>query len=266
MPDLSTDPLQESLLGLLEKYGVPALGGWRLAARPNGRPDEQPLLAGWTLLDDSVAQQPWTCPPIPLLPWRHQRRFVELRRLVQAGTVDPVLMVRFSCQTDPQRMPLVAVLYREFDLAEWLLGAPIAGLMASINGPSANVVLRMAGGVVVGVEAGAGLPAGSETLDRHELIARRGVASDRVVDTQVPQSSVYLYGPGAVRQWTDTDAELYGLSAEEIDLVRAAFEVMARPEMAGDLRRQHARLARLVRLALESDQRRQRLDVEGDLP
>ena len=209
---------------------------------------------------------PWACPPIPLLPWRLERRFVELRRLVESGTVEPVLMLRFSCQTDGRQMPLAAVLYREFDLAEWLMRSEIVSVMASINAQAANVVVRLAGGTIGSVEAHAALPEASPMLDRHELIARRGVASDRVVDTQVPQSSVYLYGPGGVRQWTDTDAELYGLSTGEINLVRAAWEVVARPELAGDLRRQHSRLVRLVRLAFESDHRRQKLAMEGAQP
>jgi hypothetical protein len=241
------DGLQSALAGLLEKYAVSAPPGWRLADAAEGMAGILRVAGG----------------PVPLLPWRWERRFIELRRLVEAGTVEPVLMSRFSCQSDGQRLSLEAVLYRELDLAEWMLGSPVASVMTSMAGPVANVIVRLANGSLVGLEAGAGLPAGSALVDRHELIARRGVASDRVVDTQVPQSSVYLYGTGGVQQWTDTDTELYGLEPHEINLVRAAFEVLSHPERTDVFRRQHVRLTRLVRLVFESAQERRRLDVEG---
>jgi hypothetical protein len=249
--------LQVALAGLLEKYAVQTGGGWRLSAVA-GATGEPLLVAGTAIAGESC-----TAATVPLLPWRCERRFVELRRLVEGGTVEPVLMTRFSCQTDGRRLPLAAVLYRELDLAEWMLGSPVVSVMASMAGPVANVVVRLANGIVCGIEAGAGLPAGSPLVDRHELIARRGVASDRVVDTQVPQSSVYLYGADGVRQWTDTDTELYGLEPHEIDLVRAAFEVLAHPEQCEALRRQHERLVRLVRSVFESERCCRRLNVEG---
>jgi len=241
------DRLQAALAGLVEKYAVAAPPGWRLVDAAEGMAGSLHLPAG----------------RVPLLPWRCERRFVELRRLVEAGTVEPVLMSRFSCQTDGRRLPLAAVLYRELDLAEWILGSPVASVMTSMAGSVANVIVRLANGSLEGIEAGAGLPAGRAMVDRHELIARRGVASDRVVDTQVPQSSVYLYGDAGVQQWTDTDTELYGLELDEIDLVRAAFEVLGHPERADAFRRQHERLARLGELVLESGRSRRRLDVEG---
>jgi hypothetical protein len=49
-------------------------------------------------------------------------------------------------------------------------------------------------------------------------------------------------------------------------LVRAAYETLLHVERAGAWRQQHQRLAALVRLAFESDRRRRRLDVEGELP
>lgn len=176
-------------------------------------------------------------------------------------------MCRFSCLTDGQDMDLSAILYREFDLAEWLTGSTVAAVTASIQGNRwANVVLKMASGVLCGVEAGAALPSGSPMHDRHELIARRGVACDRLVDSQVPQSSIYTFtGDGGV-QYTDTDAELFGLEQAGINLVRAAYDALVHGERPEMLRRQHRRLAALVRLALESDRRGERLITEELLP
>ena len=254
--------LNGALAGLLDKYAVKPAGAWRIGdgRQPSGADgDALVLVPGWAVAETAPSER-----TVPLLPWRHERRFVELRRLVDARTVTPVLMCRFACLTDGGRMPLGAILYRELDLIEWLSGAPITGLCASMAGDrAANVIVRMAGGAIGSVEAVATLPAGAAMQDRHELIARRGVASDRVVDTQVAQSSVYAWSADGNEQYTDVDAELFGLDAEQVSLVRAAFEVLCEPARGARLRRDHGRLRSLVELALESDRRHGRLVVEG---
>jgi hypothetical protein len=161
-------------------------------------------------------------------------------------------------------MPLEAILYREFDLMEWISGKPVVGIYASMaEGRAANAIVRLDGGAIGSVEAGTTLPDGAALQDRHELIARRGVASDRVVDTQVGQSSVYAWTADGPRQHTDVDAELFGLGVEQVALVRAAFDVLRRPDHMVRLREQHRRLRQLVELAYESDRRGERLTVEG---
>ena len=253
--------LRPALAGLLQKYAVPAPAGWTLHAGPDEAAGPHAMLPGWTAL-----QRPLATGCVPLLPWRSERRFVELKRLVDDQVVTPVCMARFACQTGGASWDLAAILYREFDLAEWLLGSRLTAMTASIAGPVAHVIVRLANGAVCGVEAGAALPAGTAMIDRHELIARRGVACDRVVDTQVPQDSIYALTGGGTSRYTDTDAELFGLEPAEVLLVRAAYETLLHVERAGAWRQQHQRLAALVRLAFESDRRRQRLDVEGELP
>ncbi|HUT94699.1 MAG TPA: hypothetical protein VMY37_34905 [Thermoguttaceae bacterium] len=256
--------LNDALAGLLDKYAVEPPGPWRMADGGEPPGDAGNLL---TLAPGESLTEP--DPPertVPLLPWRHQRRFVELKRLVDEKTVSPLLMCRFACLTDGRETPLAAILYREFDLVEWLSGTPIVGICASMaEGRAANVIVRLAGGVIASVEAGATLPAGAAVEDRHELIARRGVASDRVVDTQVAQSSVYAWTDAGHRQHTDVDAELFGLDAERAALVRSAYDVLRHPELTPARRRRHRRLRQLVELAYASDRRRERLTVEGDL-
>ena len=254
----SADRLQAALAGLLEKYAAPAPPGWTLLLRPDAAAGPHALFPGWTASD-----RPPGADGVPLSPWRSERRFIELKRLVDDQVVTPVLMGRFACHTDGSMLGLAAILYREFDLAEWLLGSPIEAVTASIQGAAANVIVRLANATVCGVEAGATLPSGTAMIDRHELIARRGVACDRVVDTQIPQDSVYALTAGGTSRYTDTDAELFGLDAGEVTLVRAAFETLFHVGRADALRQQHHRLAGLVHLAFESDRRRQRLTVEG---
>jgi len=254
---LDLDGLLRRLAG---KYAVDVPEGWRLTKAAGETPaGALTLLPGWAVWDREPSEG-----VVPLLPWRNERRFAELKRMVDDRTVEDVSLCRFSCLTDGQAMDLPAVLYREFDLAEWLAGSPVEAVTASIRaGRWANVIARLAGGVVCGVEVGTTLPAGTAVLDRHELIARRGVACDRLVDSQVPQSSVYTFTASGTDRYTDVDAELFGLDADEVSLVRAAYDVLLHPDQAGILRQQHRRLSGLVRVALESDRQCRRLAAEG---
>lgn len=253
------DRLRPALVGLVQKYAVSAPPGWTLHAGLDDAVGPHAMSPAWMALE-----HPLRAGAVPLLPWRSERRFIELKRLVEGQVVTPVCMARFACQTDGSSLDLAAILYREFDLAEWTLNSQLTTVTASITGPVANVIVRLANGVVCGVEAGAALPAGSVMMDRHELIAQRGVACDRVVDSQVPQDSVYAFTADGTRRYTDTDAELFGLEPDEVLLVRAAYDTLLHGERAEALRQQHRRLAALVRLAFESDRRRERL-VAGTL-
>src|SRR5690606_22203732 len=90
-----------------------------------------------------------------------------------------------------------------------------------------NVVATLANGVLGSIELNNRLFQ-PHPIDRHEVICERGVASDMVVDTQVPQSSVYLFKEDGRSEFTDYDTELFGFEKEEVDLIRAAYNVMDR--------------------------------------
>jgi hypothetical protein len=255
--------MNNALAGLLETHAVDVPGPWQIIdARepPDDAGDVLTLAPGELLTEPDLPEL-----TVPLLAWRHQRRFVELKHLIDEETVAPLLMCRFACLTDGQQMPMRAILYREFDLIEWLSGKPIVGIYASMaDGRAANVIVRLAGGVIGSVEASATFPDGATMQDRHEMIARRGVASDRVVDTQVAQSSVYAWSADGHRQYTDVDAELSGLDMEQAALVRSAYQIMCEPELVPTFHERHRRLWQLVELACESDRRRERLTVNAE--
>jgi len=252
--------MENALAGLIEKYAVDVPGRWRLGEAwplPAAEEGASVLLPGWVLLGA-------TCPAsvVPLLPWRVERRFVELKRIVDVRTIDPVLMARLACLSDGVSLPLPALLYREFDLLQWLTGRGIERLYAAAAGGEANVVARLDDGAIASIEVGTSLPAGSPLEDRHELIARRGVASDRAVDTQVRQDSIYVRSQGGCATFTDVDAELFGLAPSDVAIVRAAFDALRQPKSHAHLRQRHQRLAALADAALQSDRRRQRVAVK----
>ncbi len=187
-----------------------------------------------------------------LLPWRVERRFVELKKIVEGGTLEGVSTLRFaSCRAGGD---LREILRAELDLAEFLGGAGVVRVFAVMGQEqrTCNVVLRLANGLSGCIEAGTGLPEGSAPMDRHEIIARRGVASDRGVDSQVPQASIYEWTSAGARQWTDVDAELYGLANAEIWVVRAAFAALSEPGLGEAWEGASSRIARFVSAVYES--------------
>lgn len=252
--------LTKRLTALAARYAVEIPSDWVL---------ETTHKAGYLAGSDAQA----------LLPWRFERRFVELRNLVMEPTVENVVMCRFSCTTTPEQMSLPEILYREFDLCEFLTGRVIVGVYATIAKSSdgtpspdgepesqfANVLVRLDNGVVCSVEAGTTLQKGGEKsiIDRHELIGRRGVASDRVVDTHVPQESVYVFTDGKTHVYTDTDSELFGLNNDHVNLIRAAFDLAKSPQNKANVDAQHKRLMSFVDAAFESEKQKLYIDVQN---
>lgn len=273
----------------MEKYAVPVPAPWRICDQADSAienktaslnitsqntasqdTDAIELTDGSELIDQiDSTDSDQTGKIIPIFPWRFERRFVELAKLVAGQTVEDVVMCRFSC-TATAGTKLAAILYREFDLLEWLNNSKIVSVYATIaEGKFANIIAKLENGCVCSVEAGTTLSPESKAplLDRHEMIGRRGVASDRVVDTQIPQSSVYLFEPGQTRTWTDTDAELFGLTAGQINKIRAAGDLairQSRGELSIDQQwDRHNHLCDWVAQAFESD-RREENRKEGD--
>lgn len=186
-----------------------------------------------------------------LLPHRVERRFVELKKLVDTSTLEDVSTLRFA--NFQAGGTLKDVLARELDLAAFLAESPIVSLFATGDAATVcNTIVRFQDGKSGCLECGTALPESQKSMDRHELIARRGVASDRAVDTQVPQDSIYLWTSNGNETYTDTDLELYGLPDGEITVVRAAFALLKQPALAAEWNRAAETADKLSALALRS--------------
>ena len=191
---------------------------------------------------------------IPLLPWRVERRFVELNNLIKNQTIEDVSTFRFSHLAPASDKSLDELIYQQLDLCEWLGDATVSRLFAVFSvDKAANIIVKLTNDLSCSVECSVMLPPGAAVIDRHEIIARRGVASDQVVDTQVPQSSIYTYTAKNEKRFTDVDAEVFGLSQEDVNLVRAAFKVLNEPGAAEKWTKQHRHLLALIEEAKKSE-------------
>lgn len=192
--------LQEKLAFLLNKYSVEA---------PIALKDRK------TAVFDGAE--------VPLLSHRAERRFIELKNIVQGGTLQGISVMRVARIVE-KGADIFEELYRELDLCQFILGRKIVAITAMRNDNTLNVIATAEDQIVCTLEIAATLAKGEIPKDKHEIISQRGIACDVVVDAQLKQDSIYLFG-AENQKYTDVDFELYGLSAEEIAVVRSAFAI-----------------------------------------
>lgn len=160
---------------------------------------------------------------VPILSHRSERRFIELKNIAQGGTLSGISVMRVARIID-KKASLDDALYRELDLCQWILGRKIKTVMGMKNGNVLNVIAKCEDDIVCTIEISATLGKGVKPIDKHEIISQHGIACDVVVDAQLKQDSIYVYGKNE-KKFTDVDFELYGLSIDEIAVVRAAFSI-----------------------------------------
>ncbi|NLI72935.1 MAG: hypothetical protein GX361_09460 [Bacteroidales bacterium] len=235
---------EEALLRLLEKYSVETKTPINIAY-------------GWSLLNKQLQKN-----DVPLLTWRANRKFIELHKIVSGDTIENVCMLRF-CSFGGKKWSLDALMYKEFDLCEYLGGGKIVSLHAVLNERLAgNIIVKLDNGIIGSVEVSVQAQPEEKLLDRHEIIARRGVASDLVTDTQISQSSIYTYTNTGASKYKDVDYELFGLNELEVEYIRSAFEVYKEPSQITKLQNQHAHLSVLVKAAFESNFKKQKIEIK----
>ena len=220
--------LQEKLNFLLEKYSVDV--------KAELKDTKTVVIDGKTL---------------PLLAHRNERRFIEQKNIVTGGTLQGISVMRVA-RIIEQGSDLYEALYRELDICQFVLQRQLMSIMVMENDNVLNAISTCEDGVVCTIEISATLAAGEAPKDKHEIIAQRGTCCDVVVDAQLKQDSIYVFGAKNQR-FTDVDFELYGLSIDQIAVVRAAFGI-AQKKNYEEMQAIDARLTKLVALAKRSAQ------------
>ena len=186
---------------------------------------------------------------LPILSHRSERRFFELKNIVNNGTLVGISVMRVARIVE-QGADIYAELYRELDLVQYILQRNIKSIMVMENDNVMNAIATTEDGVVCTLEISATLQAGEIAKDKHEIISQRGIACDVVVDAQLKQDSIYVFG-AENKKYTDVDFELFGLSIEEIAVVRAAFAVAQKANF-DEMKAIHENLCKLVEMAKKS--------------
>ncbi len=185
-----------------------------------------------------------------LLPWRNERRFIELKKIVDT-TVGNISHFKIM-SLNPKTVDLQYIAKRELDTAEYISGCTITEIFEAKNGNTCSIICMTDKKAVFTLELDATLEEGLDVVDKHEIITDRGTACDRNVDSQTPLSSVYVYGK-THEEYTDVDFELYGLSIYEISVVRQAFDIAKNEQLGAANNEANARLETLLAKAAESE-------------
>ena len=199
----------------------------------------------------------------PLLPGRMERKIVELKKMTENGTLEGVSTLRFAAFA-PKGADMEALLAKELDLAAFLGAADVTRVFAVASGNAINVLAKLANDVNVSVEIGTGLPKTATQpgglrpqdnggYDRHEIIAKRGVACDQTVDTHTPHASIRCWDQNGAAEYTDVDTELFGMTYEEIWNVRAAFALLQKRADTKIWKAAWAKAVKAAQLAFKAD-------------
>ena len=167
---------------------------------------------------------------LPLMAYKTERRFLELKNMVANGTLSGISVMRVARIVE-KGSDLYATLGRQLDICQYVLGRKIRSVMAMENDIVLNAIASTVDGVVCTLEISATLQKGEAPKDKHEIIAEHGIGCDVVVDAQLKQDSIYVFG-AENKKFTDVDFELYGLSVEDVAVVRTAFGLAKQDDYA----------------------------------
>ena len=198
---------------------------------------------------------------VPVLPWESERRIIELRNLVVTGRLGNMCTYRIG-HTSKKGTDLFELLAREIGILEFTVNSTAKEIFAIAGVNTMNCIVETENGCVCTIELGATLDESQNDIDKHEIITDNGVACDRVVDTQMPQNSIYVLGREN-KAFLDTDAELYGYKEIEINTIRNAFAIAKSDDVFASNLSKWSHIQKVVECAKISLDKLENVKVEG---
>lgn len=202
---------------------------------------------------DFAPEQTLGADSLPLLHWRNKRRYQELKKVVLQDMVNEPLAMRIHhiVPHDKYTQSIYDIIALEADLAEFISGRKIIKAFSDFSGEVyANCIMSAEDEIKLSMELGFS-PDGSEPVLLHEVVAKGGIISDVVVDTQTRQYPIYVFKGEKTDHYDDVDAELYGLDNTDADAIRFMLGVLDNPGCIEGLRAQHRHLENICRAAEE---------------
>lgn len=190
---------------------------------------------------------------VPLFHWRQKRRYIELKGLVQRDMVGKALAMRIHHIVPPDAFTksLRDVLLYECDLFQYICGGEIRRVFADFSADRYTNCIMSAGAMKASMELGLSA-AGSESVLLHEVVGRKGIASDLPVDTQMQQYPIYLIKGNGTQTFNEIDFELYGMDNTQADMIRFILWALSDAERIDSLCRDYSRLDKIWQAAVKS--------------
>lgn len=236
--------MENALRILVEKYAVSTMQPFHFRKL-------EPNLKGSILLPANRFEELDNA--IPLFYWRFRRSLVELKKLVFDETIVDPCLLRLSYFGKANGQSLRELIYQKLDICEFITSDKIYSVFAIGDGQQhVNILVKLRSGILCSIEICLNLSITSQIQERHEIIARRGTASDNLIDTQIQQQSIYCFTKNTEEVFTDTDMELFGFTEEEVNMIRSGFDFLKQNASIAELMREHRHIERVVELVYQS--------------
>lgn len=193
---------------------------------------------------------------VPLFHWRNKRKYIELKNILKTKMIeDPRgIRVHHIVPKDQFNRSLLNIIVNEVDLAEFITGQKVDRIFADFSSEAyTNCIVSTSGNLKISMELGFS-PKGSEPVLLHEIIARTGIASDVVVDTQMQQYPIYVIRGKDIAHYNEIDNELYGLDNTQADCIRFILSVLSDTEVMPDLQKDWRHLLSVYAAAKKATQ------------
>lgn len=196
---------------------------------------------------------------IPLFWWRTDTQVAQMIRLAPPRKLCSMKLNR----TGTKREGLEPLLYRELDIAQTMLNAPIRKVMCYRRDHSLTMLTTLANERVAVFELAAVLHDDTPEQGRHTYWGENGMASDRVVSQKVPSEAVYLFTDDAEKAQTYNDIFLYMYGLNKTDATKAAAiaEILLGRTDTSDWAMRDAHYRRCIEAAWQSARTGERVEV-----
>jgi len=200
--------------------------------------------------DDFTDTLVWDGNRIPLFSSRYEPRIRAVARYGSKPEDNSALNVYSFSGSD---VSLERLIYREFDIAEFILNSRIKKITAFVNRHAANIIAIMENGTAANIDLGNTMQPGMHNQCQHRLITNHGMANDLGVTDMTVQHQLYVYGQNGVQVYDDDEYYLYGLDEDEVAKVLTVHAVITGQVDWRQWADNDARYRRLIAAVFESD-------------
>lgn len=187
----------------------------------------------------------------PVFDWRYSKKCYGIYASLLAHLGEPSTLKTLDFAPNTQTME--QELFRELELAEFILQSQVKSVMGYGTQQAANFLVRMKNGTLLSLETAVTMPAEARREAKHTIFTTNGMACDMVVDNVVVQEQIHVFNNGKnPTTYTDDDVNLFGLSLQDQDTCYAIYALLDGREDKEEWKRQEQHLIPLIKGAMST--------------
>lgn len=198
----------------------------------------------------------------PLFWWRCDPQVATMQELAPARRLCSMKLNRSGAKS----RGLERLLYKELDIAEFIMDTKVRTMMNFRKGNSMNMLCTMENDRVALFELTACLHDDTAEQGRHTYWGEDGMASDRVVSQKVASEAIYLFTQEDKKPkvYNDLFLHMYGLDRTQVLKASAIAEILMGHRDISDWLERDAHYRRCIAVAEQSAKDIRRLCVEEE--